>query len=991
MPMVADETGQYFEDPALWDRGPEPYQVQMQGDLARLVPPDTAVVLDAACGNGLVSKQVAAKVRVVGADGSFAALRHFAGERCQCRLEAIPFADRAFDLVMANDVLEHLAAADLPRVRDELFRVAGRHVLITVPLLEDLAASAEVCAACGFTAHRNRHERRFDVADLAALTPPGWRLALAVLSGAEWDRGCAELTMLRRSSGATEPGPRRCSQCGAAGDPSAAGPAMHEATALAASVDVRTGSFTSCRTEIIGCFHREGAPNPWAETARSTARVARVVDPHAVDLTATGVSLFRSDFLPTESTRGYYCASARAGKDGIELAADGPDHEIKIGHFARAAGPWILEGVAAAAALRLQFHHADGYRFVEILEVDGVFRHECAVGPPFGPFGRLAAITVVAGRVRLVACTHHGHAIAQEFVDAEGAPLLALPVDGVPIAVATPWYGDAVPHPRAVAAGLHRRREQLAWQEEVARNGDRVDRLGACVDALAQRMVAGASSATEAQVLEARARDAEQNARRAAADCTRLAARVADLEAEAAAAARAAADAAERLRRLRHAEFAVNSLRLGWQRLRAILPKGPRTAPAQAPAWEPRTAVMLVPDDRIDRRVLLQARSLVAAGWRVRVVGAPAPTPGDRHDEDAFPEVEIVRVDASRACVLPADRLPPRIPAGERDWTDFYWLTNHYYALATERPFQVVVAHDLPVLPAAAMAAARHGAWLCYDAHELYPEQHHFGAERQERYRRAEAQLAPVADFVVTVNESIAAEMAQRYGIAMPSVVLNCPEVPSTLPKPRRGELHTACGIPANTRILLFLGALSLNRNLEALVAAMASVRTPDVVLVLVGPGDDKRRELEGIARGSGVLGTRVFFHPPVPQADVLRLTGAADAGVIPYPHIDLNSRLCTPNKLFDLLVAGVPILANDSPELRRFVPEQGVGMAWPFTDAAAIAAGIDAFFAHDHAAYRRQLAAIGARFTWQNEGVKVVAAYEKLIAAGAPRAAGSN
>ncbi|MFY9341648.1 MAG: glycosyltransferase [Planctomycetota bacterium] len=402
-------------------------------------------------------------------------------------------------------------------------------------------------------------------------------------------------------------------------------------------------------------------------------------------------------------------------------------------------------------------------------------------------------------------------------------------------------------------------------------------------------------------------------------------------------------------------------------------------------SWQPRSAVMLVPDDRIDRRVLLEARSLVRAGWRVTVVGAPPPFPGYTHDEESFPEVEILRVDASRAQAVPDELRSPVHPPGETDWVDFYWLTNHYYLLGASRPSQVVVAHDLPVLPAAIMAAARHGALLVYDAHELYPEQHHFGPAWIERYRKAETSIAKLADRVITVNQSIAREMVTRYGVAAPEVILNCPDVtPSALPTASGNELRQELQIPARQRILLFQGGMSLNRNLEALVAAMGHVQRDDVVLVLMGPGNEKRRELEGIARDARTLGRRVFFRDAVAQKDLLRYCRSADAGMIPYPHIDLNSYYCTPNKLFDFLVVGLPILANDSPELRRFVAEQGVGMVHPMTDARAIAAGIDMFFSGDLAAYRIRLRDVGSRFTWEHEGDLVVRIYEDLITRGA-------
>ncbi len=396
------------------------------------------------------------------------------------------------------------------------------------------------------------------------------------------------------------------------------------------------------------------------------------------------------------------------------------------------------------------------------------------------------------------------------------------------------------------------------------------------------------------------------------------------------------------------------------------------------------TITMLVPDDRIDRRVLLSARTLQGAGWRVTVVAAPYPGPVDG-DKVTFPDIEIVRIDTSRApdpIALPADI---ERTIGKHGGIYFYHLA--FLKVALRHPAALYVAHDLPVLPAAALAARVFGVPLAYDAHELYPEQHHFPQERKDAYTRAERDLAPLAQLITTVNLSIAREMAQRYGIPEPHVVLNAPEAaPQDLPIAGADALRRGLGIPAGTRIVLFQGSLSLNRNIEGLVRAMQHVRTPDTVLVVMGPGDEKRAELRAIAEDAGLGPERVVFAPPVPQNELLRMTASADIGVIPYPPIDLNSLYCTPNKLFEYIVAGLPILANDLPELHRFVADNGFGLVRDLSTPKAIAAAIDEMLAADLSAIRCRLLARQSEYVWEAQGARVVELYNARFArAGEP------
>ena len=399
----------------------------------------------------------------------------------------------------------------------------------------------------------------------------------------------------------------------------------------------------------------------------------------------------------------------------------------------------------------------------------------------------------------------------------------------------------------------------------------------------------------------------------------------------------------------------------------------------------PRRAItMLVADNVIDRRVLLSARSLDRAGWRVRVIALPHPGLWD-DDQRMFPEIDIFRIVPSQHPAITDNRtIETRTSLASRgsEWHRVYPYYFHFLELAVRHPAQIFVAHDLPVLASAVVAARSSGARVAYDAHELYPEQHHFKPEYVEVLSRAEAELIGYADLVTTVNQSIAQEMPKRYRIEQPAVILNAPAAPpKTLPLQRTRLISDRLGLAASQRILLFQGRLSPNRNLEMLVRAMALVRRPETVLVFLGPDGGKRDELQEIARELGLLGARIHFLDPVSQVELLSWTAGADVGIIPYPPIDLNSRLCTPNKLFEFIVAEVPILANDLPELRRFVVENGFGIVRSMHNPPAIAAAIDEMMSIDPSAWWAALRARSAEFVWDRQGEEVVRLYRRFIA----------
>jgi glycosyltransferase involved in cell wall biosynthesis/SAM-dependent methyltransferase len=174
----------YFEQEQLWGRAVQPYQVQVKHDLLDLLPGDVQTVLDAGCGDGYQAAALAERgLRVFGLDFSVAALRRTAVPAAAADLTMLPLADDAVDLVICNDVLEHVPDDRWGPVLDELRRVSRRWVLISTPHAEQLAGGRACCADCGRAYHVNGHVRSFTAADMLGLLGEGWPLRSLRLSG----------------------------------------------------------------------------------------------------------------------------------------------------------------------------------------------------------------------------------------------------------------------------------------------------------------------------------------------------------------------------------------------------------------------------------------------------------------------------------------------------------------------------------------------------------------------------------------------------------------------------------------------------------------------------------------------------------------------------------------------------------------------------------------------------------------------------------------
>lgn len=400
-----------------------------------------------------------------------------------------------------------------------------------------------------------------------------------------------------------------------------------------------------------------------------------------------------------------------------------------------------------------------------------------------------------------------------------------------------------------------------------------------------------------------------------------------------------------------------------------------RSTRPEATRGEPGTVTMLVADDRIDRRVLMQARSLAKAGIRTTVIALPSPGPADA-DAAAFPDIDILRIDPSEPAAYAEGEDRTRLGLLAGLGAAFFLHHRAFLQAALSRPADIVVAHDLPVFATGAIAADLTGARLFFDAHELYPEQRQLKAWRRRIYRMAERRLLPLADTVTTVNPSIARELASRGAKAEPTVILNVPDVAAEADfSAKRHCFHELFDLPDSARVMLFHGSLSPNRNLVKLIEAMEQV-DEDCVLVVMGPDGGCLEELRAAARRNGLLETRIHFHEAVAQARLLAMVACADIGIVPYPAIDLNTKFCTPNKLFDFIVCGVPVLANDLPELRRIVDGNSIGIVAVMSDAAEIAASVNRMMASDLAAMRKRALGLSPQMRWPQQEPVLLSLY---------------
>jgi glycosyltransferase involved in cell wall biosynthesis len=271
----------------------------------------------------------------------------------------------------------------------------------------------------------------------------------------------------------------------------------------------------------------------------------------------------------------------------------------------------------------------------------------------------------------------------------------------------------------------------------------------------------------------------------------------------------------------------------------------------------------------------------------------------------------------------------------------------------------VYVVHDSYPLIVCSLIARRHRAKVIYDSVELAFDR---GRRVQlvGRWRPwLERPIVRRVHSIVTIGDSLAKAISDYYRVKLPTVVRNCSKYQQR-PEVRR---------ESNT--VVYVGGISPAYGVEDLVNAMALVERSR--LRIVGPSsDDDRRRLMRLIERLG-LESRIDVLQPVEPKQVLEVAATGEVGMIYFRTDCLNRQLACPNKLFEYIMARVPIVSVSTPDIREIVEGCNIGLVVEDADPKALAVAIGRVI-RDKETYQGNLDACAREYCWENEARKLVA-----------------
>jgi glycosyltransferase involved in cell wall biosynthesis len=241
--------------------------------------------------------------------------------------------------------------------------------------------------------------------------------------------------------------------------------------------------------------------------------------------------------------------------------------------------------------------------------------------------------------------------------------------------------------------------------------------------------------------------------------------------------------------------------------------------------------------------------------------------------------------------------------------------------------------------------------------------------------------LLPRCAAVIVTSPLHAREICNRYRVPAVTLVRNVPQYQAVQ---KTDRLREHLGLSPQTRIALYQGNIQSDRSLDRLIREARFLEPGNVIIMMgqsIGP---TVTELQSLITCEGVA-DRVKIIPPVPYEELLEWTASADIGLIVHlPNFSLNIQTLLPNKLFEYLMAGLPMLTTELGAVVDIVKSYDVGQIVTSVKPGAIGAAINAMLADDTALHRMSQNAVEAaknEFNWEKESLQLIRLYEDMVA----------
>ncbi|MDD3230433.1 MAG: glycosyltransferase [Oscillospiraceae bacterium] len=313
-----------------------------------------------------------------------------------------------------------------------------------------------------------------------------------------------------------------------------------------------------------------------------------------------------------------------------------------------------------------------------------------------------------------------------------------------------------------------------------------------------------------------------------------------------------------------------------------------------------------------------------------------------------------------------------------------YNFSDKACELLLNETFDLYQAHDSHALLAASRLSKRDDVPYVYDILEISVDRSGPAAMKRPLTLKViedaiERRLVRRAAKTLCVGPAVADHSAKHFNISTPTVVRNCclyQEVEEN------NAIKEYLGLNGKERVCLVIGAIYNNQGLEQLIEALPACHST-IHIAAMGPVAQQGiiEELENQATSLGV-NDRFHIIPPRPPEDLIRYASSADAGVIARQATCLNNLYSLPNKIFEMVMARLPVLSGNLPNIKMIVDSFNIGDTFDQSDPKSISHAINAFFKDEFLFEMRKANAVEAAKTlcWEKESDTYLEAINSVL-----------
>jgi len=314
----------------------------------------------------------------------------------------------------------------------------------------------------------------------------------------------------------------------------------------------------------------------------------------------------------------------------------------------------------------------------------------------------------------------------------------------------------------------------------------------------------------------------------------------------------------------------------------------------------------------------------------------------------------------------------------------FLTFSSLYESTLSHKP-DVIHAHDIDTLMLAAITAKAHNIPYIYDAHEYESDRvDRKGTINQMLIRFDEAKYIKNAR-VITVADGIAELLVRDYGIPKPTITYNAP-ITANIASTKGQTIKKVLKLKESDFLVVYVGFVTITRCLTDILKALPY--TEKVHFACIGP--QYQPMVEELQNTAASINQTDYFHllPAVPYHEVSYFISSADAGIVVLDNLCTSYEHAMPNKFFETLCAGLPMIMSSQNEMRALAETYKLGIFTKSTSPEEIAKAISKLQAEYkiYAPSEAKTATLRETFGWEAQEQKLLSLYRDIFIAPTPQ-----